>query len=39
LSFLAGIERFRMSLPLMVSAAYEEPPSAMNTPNVDITFA
>src|SRR5581483_11639369 len=39
LSFLPGIDRFRMVLPEIVKAAYELPPSAMNTASVDITFA
>src|SRR5215211_5707593 len=39
LIFFAGIERFSMFLPLILSAAYDEPPSAMNTASVDITLA
>ena len=38
-TFLARIERFLMLLPLIVTAAYELPPSAMNTARVDITLA
>jgi hypothetical protein len=39
LSFFAGIERFLIVLPLIVNAAYEEPPSATNRASVDITLA
>jgi hypothetical protein len=33
------IDRFLMLDPLIVTAAYELPPSAMKTANVDITLA
>ena len=39
LILFAGTERFLMSRPLIVSAAYELPPSAMNTAIVAITLA
>jgi len=39
LSFFAGIERFSMLLPLIRNAAYDEPPSTMNTARVDMTLA
>src|SRR3954447_21362590 len=39
LSLLPGIERCLMSLPSNLTAAYDEPPSAMNTAGGDITLA
>ena len=39
LSFFPAIERFLMSLPEILNAAYELPPKAMKTARVDITFA
>ena len=39
LIFVAGIERRSMLFPLILNAAYEEPPSATNSASVDITFA
>ena len=39
LILFAGTERFLMSRPLIVSAAYELPPSAINTAIVAITLA
>ena len=38
-SFSPVIERFSIDEPLIVSAAYELPPSAMNTAKVDIRLA
>jgi hypothetical protein len=37
-SFFPAIERFLMSLPEIVKAAYELPPNAMKTATVDITL-
>ena len=39
LSLPPVIERLRMFLPSIVSAAYDDPPSATKTAIVDITFA
>jgi len=39
MSFFPGIERLSMLLPSMDKAAYDDPPSAMNTATVDITLA
>ncbi len=39
LIFVPGTERCLRSRPLRLTAAYEDPPSAMNTASVDITLA
>jgi hypothetical protein len=39
LIFAAEMERLLMLLPLILTAAYEEPPRAMKTARVDMTFA
>ena len=38
MTFFPAIERFLMSLPEIVKAAYELPPRAINTASVAITF-
>jgi hypothetical protein len=38
-SLSAGIDRFLMLFPLTFTAAYDEPPRAMNTATVDMAFA